>query len=223
MVYPGGKNGSGVYQKIINQMPPHRVYIEAFAGSAAVLRLKRPAVASIAIDADAGSAETLRNELHGVTVVCDDAISFLKNYAYQGDELVYSDPPYLGSTRSSKRPIYKHEMMSDEDHLELLAVLKNLCCMVMISGYWSELYERELQGWRSISFQSMTRGGFAATEWLWMNYPEPFELHDYSYLGENFRERERIKRKKDRWRLKLQSMPALERFAILSVLQDRQF
>ena len=56
-----------------------------------------------------------------------------------------------------------------------------------------------------------------------MNYPEPFELHDYSYLGENFRERERIKRKKDRWRLKLQSMPALERFAILSVLQDRQF
>jgi len=53
----------------------------------------------------------------------------------------------------------------------------------MISGYWSELYARELKNWRSISFQAMTRGGFVATEWLWMNYPEPFELHDYSFLG----------------------------------------
>jgi hypothetical protein len=55
-----------------------------------------------------------------------------------------------------------------------------------------------------------------------MNYPEPFELHDYSYLGDNFRERERIKRKKARWTERLKSMPALERFAILSVLQEHQ-
>jgi hypothetical protein len=113
-------------------------------------------------------------------------------------------------------------MMSDDDHLDLLAVLKSLPCMVMISGYWSELYERELQDWRSISYQTMTRGGFPATEWLWMNYPEPFELHDYSFLGENFRERERIKRKKARWTERLKSMPALERFAILSMLQEHQ-
>jgi hypothetical protein len=94
--------------------------------------------------------------------------------------------------------------------------------MVMISGYWSELYDCELKDWRSISFQAMTRGGFVATEWLWMNYPEPFELHDYSFLGENFRERERIKRKKARWTERLKSMPALERFAILSVIEERQ-
>jgi hypothetical protein len=94
--------------------------------------------------------------------------------------------------------------------------------MVMLSGYWSELYAHELKGWRSISFQSMTHGGFCATEWLWMNYPEPFELHDYSYLGDNFRERERIKRKKDRWVLRLEQMPTLERFAILSIIEERQ-
>jgi hypothetical protein len=106
--------------------------------------------------------------------------------------------------------------------LDLLAVLKSLPCMVMISGYWSELYAHELKDWRSISFQAMTRGGFPAMEWLWMNYPEPFKLHDYAFLGENFRERERIKRKKMRWTERLKSMPALERFAILSVIEEHQ-
>jgi hypothetical protein len=31
------------------------------------------------------------------------------------------------------------------------------------------------------------------------NFPEPVALHDYRYLGEDFRQRERIKRKKQRW------------------------
>ena len=34
MTYPGGKNGAGIYQRIINHMPPHETYIEAFLGSA---------------------------------------------------------------------------------------------------------------------------------------------------------------------------------------------
>lgn len=218
MVYPGGKNGSGVYQKIINQMPPHRVYIEPFFGSGAVMRLKRAADVSIGVDSDADvvvawGVDRLRDPIvrHG------DAISFLKSYAWQGDELVYCDPPYLGSTRKSREPIYRNEMLSDHEHLALLLVLKSLPCMAMISGYWSELYESELSGWRSISFQAMTHVG-PATEWLWMNYPEPFELHDYRYLGQNFRERERIKRKQLRWKARLAKMPALERYALLEAI-----
>ena len=27
MKYPGGKNGAGVFQQIICQMPPHRMYV----------------------------------------------------------------------------------------------------------------------------------------------------------------------------------------------------
>ena len=42
MGYPGGKAGAGVYQTIINLMPPHDVYIEPFLGGGAVMRLKRP-------------------------------------------------------------------------------------------------------------------------------------------------------------------------------------
>jgi DNA adenine methylase len=52
MTYPGGKNGSGVYQRVINQIPPHDVFVSAFLGDCAVLRHKRPAAASVGIDLD---------------------------------------------------------------------------------------------------------------------------------------------------------------------------
>lgn len=227
MGYPGGKSGAGVYQKIINQMPAHDVYIEPFLGGGAVLKAKRRSGVDIGIEADIDVVETWRHDLDWchVTVINADAISYLPALVEterrdRARILVYADPPYLGSSRASSRLIYNHEMTSEEDHLVLLNTLKSLPCMVMLSGYASELYERELGGWRSISFQAMTRGGFAATEWLWMNFPEPFELHDYRYLGENFRERERIKRKQKRWRDRLAAMPDFERHALLQAVNS---
>jgi len=86
----------------------------------------------------------------------------------------------------------------------------------MISGYWTKLYARELRNWHAISFQAVTRSGRIATEWLWSNFSEPVALHDYHYLGTNFRERERIKRKMLRWTLRLKRMPTLERRAFAS-------
>jgi hypothetical protein len=61
-----------------------------------------------------------------------------------------------------------------------------------------------------------------------MNYPEPMALHDYRYLGRNFRERERIKRKKIRWKNRLSRMPLLERRVLVATLlaevdADRSF
>ena len=58
-----------------------------------------------------------------------------------------------------------------------------------------------------------------ATEWIWMNYPNLAYLHDYRYLGDDFREREKIKLKLKRWAARYKSMPALERQALLSTLQ----
>ena len=50
MTYPGGKNGAGIYERIINHMPPHETYIEDLLGSGAVLRNKRPAKRNVGID-----------------------------------------------------------------------------------------------------------------------------------------------------------------------------
>lgn len=220
MIYPGGKNA--VYQKLINLIPPHRVYIEAFAGSAAVARYKRPARENILIEIDpeqvkaltAGNGERTRWEIvHG------DALAFLRSYPFQGDEFIYADPPYVLSSRRQHRQLYRYEL-TDEQHEDLLDCLKALPCHIMISGYWSELYGQALAGWHTATFETMTRGGSLATEWLWMNYPTPVELHDYRYLGDNFRERERIKRKKQRWVKRLEKMDILERRSLLAALGE---
>ena len=52
MPYPGGKNGAGVFQKLINMIPPHETYIEPFLGGGAIMRLKRPAMLNIGVDLD---------------------------------------------------------------------------------------------------------------------------------------------------------------------------
>jgi DNA adenine methylase len=260
MSYPGGKNGAGVYQKIINLMPPHERYFEPFLGGGAVLRLKRPARENIACDLDASqvsavSAELARSGVAAGSIVTGDggrrrsspdstmeafsagkgdrrspnvknsdgiryrlfrgcAIALLENVsAFTARDLVYCDPPYLMETRKGRK-LYEYEL-SDVDHRRLLRCIRKLPCMVMISGYWSSLYARMLEGWNSISFEAMTRGGHTATEWLWFNFAPPLELHDYRYLGENFRERERIKRKRLRWAARLERMPVLEKQSLL--------
>lgn len=52
MSYPGGKAGGNTPHRIINQMPPHSQYVEAFLGAGAIMRAKRPAACSIGIDSD---------------------------------------------------------------------------------------------------------------------------------------------------------------------------
>lgn len=226
MSYPGGKGNS--YQKIINLIPPHTVYIEPFAGGASVALNKRPASQNILLDRDYRAIKTV---LEAITKNSDDgsetwycvqadALKFLQGYRIRGNEFIYCDPPYLLSTRSQQRPIYNHEFALEAEHHKLLCLLKRLNCYVMVSGYWSELYACELSDWSVTSFETVTRGGTMATEYLWFNYPEPEQLHDYSFLGDNFRERERIKRKIKRWANRLKRLPTLERQAILSALSE---
>lgn len=222
MSYAGGKNGSGVYQKIINLMPPHAKYIEACLGGGAIMRLKRPAKFNIGIDLDADVA----NAPGMLAIFGDaryqfinaDAIEYLKNYNFIGDELIYFDPPYPHETRTRAK-LYKHEM-TDQQHKDLLEFIKQLPCMVMISSYFTQLYADQLANWNCINFQAMTRSGKTATEYLWYNFETPLTLHDYSYLGDDFRERERIKRKKQRWVKRLQNMPTLERQALLGAIAE---
>src|SRR5262245_12409680 len=57
MAWPGGKDGAGVYQRLINQIPPHDLFISPFLGDCAVMRRKLPAAASIGIDKSRSNIE----------------------------------------------------------------------------------------------------------------------------------------------------------------------
>ena len=216
MNFPGGKGGT--YQKYINLMPPHEVYIESHLGGGAIMRYKKTAKRNIGIEIDSAIIEiwNSRNQAD-FELIHGDAISFLKNYPFTGKELVYCDPPYLRETRKKYYPLYKYEY-SLSQHIELLEIIKLLPCLVMISGYESQLYKESLKSWHTYSFQVTTHNGMA-TEWIWMNYSKSDQLHDYRYLGNNFREREKIKLKLKRWAARFKAMPALERQALLSTLQ----
>jgi len=274
--YPGGKAGAGVYQRLINLMPPHTVYIEPFLGHGAVLLGKRPADLNIGLDLDPHAVQEVRTRLlhRQTTITCSthetdegagafggaddvaaatlqtprhsdaicsayhpgeadaadievggalyrvcvgDALAFLRSYPFTGSELVYCDPPYLGATRRAQAQLYRHEWREESQHRLLLDILKTLPCYVMLSGYPSALYAALLSDWRQVTYQAMTRGG-TATEVVWMNYPPPKELHEYTYVGDNYRERERITRQQRRWKRKLLAMPLLERQALFLAL-----
>jgi len=216
MIYSGGKGG--IYQKLINIMPPHEVYIETHLGGGAVMRKKIPAKVNIGIDIDPNVIEMWSGitKPKNLELICGDVIEYLKEYRFTGKELVYCDPPYLRNTRKKFYPLYKYEY-TVEQHIELLKIIKSLPCKVMISGYKSSLYAESLKNWSHHSFQAKTHHD-TAIEWIWMNYSSPEELHDYRYLGDNFRERERIKNRKKRWLTRLSGMPVLERKALLSAI-----
>jgi DNA adenine methylase len=233
MNYPGSKNGSGVFQTIINQIPPHDVFIEGFAGSGAISRMMKRSHVTVAIDICTSCTDLLRDALPGAVVINDDTISLLRDLVAKynctaGKCFVYLDPPYLfkdvdgSKIRSCQRDLYEHEFGTVEEHRTLLNLIKSLNCMVMISGYWSKLYAEELADWRTVSFNAITRAGKVAREWLWMNYPEPVALHDYSFLGENRTDRQRIKRKVQRWENRLKNMPVLEKRVLLQALESLQ-
>ena len=152
MSYPGGKNGPGVYQAIINQQPPHERYFELFLGSGAVLRHERPARMSYGADLD---LEPFRAYASGgipnLNIAERDALEVLEQNTFRRSDLIYLDPPYPKSSRNSQRDLYTHEM-TDEQHERLLRLVLDLPCMVQVSSYHSELYAQALKGWRLVTF-----------------------------------------------------------------------
>lgn len=83
------------------------------------------------------------------------------------DTLHYVDPPYLPETRDAGGD-YAHEL-TVEDHLELLAFLRTLKGMVVLSGYPSALYDAALEGWTRIERKALADGARERTEVLWIN------------------------------------------------------
>lgn len=214
--YLGSKNGSGVSEAIINLMPPHELYIEPFLGTGAVMKKKAPASRSIGIDKDLVCISSFHRE--GVELYNTCAFQFLRDFDFKstGRVVVYLDPPYVHSTRTSQAR-YQYEL-TDDEHRELLTLVREMPCFVLLSGYRNTLYEEMLADWWSTDFQAMSRGG-VRTETVWCNFV-PGDIHYHTFAGKNYTDRQRIKRKAQRWAKKYKSLPPGERQALLAAMLD---
>jgi DNA adenine methylase len=212
MRYPGGKGKC--FHQIVNLMPPHHTYIEAYLGGGAVLRNKRPAGRTIGIEIDPQVVDQWRQEQRcAVEVVHADAVGYLRRYDFDGGELVYLDPPYVPATRLRKR-VYRYDY-TEEQHSELLATIKTIPCMVMISGYDNTMYDQHLAGWSKTRFQANSQSGLRE-ECVWYNFARPTVLHDSTYVGQNFRERQSLKRKTERLHERIERMDPVERQELMT-------
>lgn len=175
------------------------------------MRRKPAALRNIGIDLDSRPLSTFECD-YPVEKVHSCAHRFLSTYTFHGRELVYSDPPYLHHTRTSGRR-YRFDY-EEQDHIELLQLLKTLPCAVILSGYPSVLYDELLPEWRTLELQVMNQAG-VRTEKLWFNFT-PDRIHWPSYAGKNFTDRQRIKRKAANWGKRYHALPYAERLAVLS-------
>ncbi len=217
MNYPGGK--AKTFQHIINHIPPHNTYIEPFLGLGSVMKAKMRAKTEYGVDLDNRALKLSGLSQLGIQLLNDDGISFLEKYPFQGQEVVYCDPPYLPCTRKQKR-VYKYDL-NEKDHIRFLNVVIKLKTRIIISGYDNNLYQEYLQGWNKYHYSAKAHDG-SREECIWYNFHKPKKLHDYRYLGTNFRERQTIRRRLDRMKNRIEEMTAQERSFLLNWLQVRE-
>lgn len=110
--------------------------------------------------------------LQGVTVLNRCAFDII-NKNKSKHILYYLDPPYIKETRISKN-VYSFEF-SNEDHLNLLNLIKDHPSKIFISGYDSDLYNEVLEGWKKHSFErpcdsGQTKIKSRRLEVLWENH-----------------------------------------------------
>ena len=107
--------------------------------------------------------------LKSVQIENRNALELIRKFNHD-NVLIYADPPYLMETRKGKQ--YRCEM-TEQEHLELLEALKQHKGSVILSGYPSEMYDRELCGWSVIYKASRNQNADQRTEALWCNFEVP--------------------------------------------------
>jgi DNA adenine methylase len=117
--------------------------------------------------------EGAHRRLQDVLVLCRPALDVICKF--DGLEtLFYCDPPYCHRTRTARKAYGRFEM-SEQDHRELLDVLRGCKGKVILSGYASSLYDESLAGWTRHTKEvhnhaASGRSKRRMTETLWLNY-----------------------------------------------------
>lgn len=135
--------------------------------------LSMPGYLAAYVERMAAAAE----RLHAVSLECRPALDVIEAYGSHPGNLLYVDPPYLGSTRAHGKS-YRHEMRDEADHRDLAAALNRATASVVLSGYHSPLYDELFTDWHRLEFAAYTAQGNARegaptsrVEVIWSNRP----------------------------------------------------
>lgn len=109
-----------------------------------------------------------------VSLEARPALDIIADYGRHDEVLIYADPPYLGSTRTSRQ--YRVEMSHNDEHQALADALLGCKATVVLSGYDSPLYAELYGGWHRTAIDTYTGQGNHTevgtdrrTEVLWCN------------------------------------------------------
>lgn len=110
--------------------------------------------------------------LRSVRIENKDARKIMNRYLYRPATLLYLDPPYFADRTNG----YEKDAKGEIFHISLLDLANKAKCMVFISGYENELYNRKLseqKGWQKKTIETTTKDStgqsHVRTEVIWMN------------------------------------------------------
>jgi DNA adenine methylase len=114
----------------------------------------------------------ISQRLAQTSIVNQDALEVIKIWDTP-DTIMYLDPPYPQCTRVFHNA-YLAEM-SDDQHVQLGDILKNVQAKIIISSYPSPLYDTLFRGWRTMerlipNHSSQERKKELKLERLWLNF-----------------------------------------------------
>lgn len=140
------------------------------------------------LDQYVGRFSAVATRLRNVSLECKPALEVIRDYGCDRTNLLYVDPPYLGSTRTGNTSGYAVEMADEDAHRELAEALRECEAAVVLSGYPSPLYEDLYDGWHRYERAAWTGQGNAKatrTEVAWCNRPAEAEVLAFTGTDDN--------------------------------------
>ena len=216
--YVGNKNFSNVIHFLVNHLPLSSRYFSLFFGSGGLENSIYTASSKwicSEIDPNCKKYEKPPQSM----IEFSDYKDLIESFVFTRSDLIFADPPYILSSRSSDKKYYKFEFTT-RDHIEFLNYMISINSNIMITHPECGLYSSFLHEWFSFPFSYMTRGGIFK-DCLYSNFSigSRVQLLSYDCLGHNFIDRQRIKRQRSNIVNKFKRLNPQIRFALLKALK----
>lgn len=233
-----GKSTDGVYQHLINRIPPHTIYIELCVGQATINRAKRPAMLNLLVDVDPQINRLYQNanipkemRIQGYRADC---VAWLK-HTYpkipvdpqfpcpEENIFIFIDPPTDKDVHRKKNS--NRHLMPLDSITELCRILVGIKCKVMLTTFVGSIYDGVFEnekGWHRELFTGYSANPDGSDEVILTNYVPDEDLHDYSFCGTTPDERARIRKQNESLVAVLKPMSLLERRAFFQLCLDNE-